>query len=252
MKRFIVIAACVLSAASLWARMPEASDVNVSNLTVDHSGDRLNLAFFLDFSGMPYGINNETRIIPVVTDGENALRLESITLAGRNRIIQAQRTGAINNPNTIFYNAKDVTSLPYEASVEWEEWMKTANIDLVVENVGCCESRKRIADRGLARLDMGERIFEADLVYVTPIEERVKMRNARGEAYIDFVVNTTNIRPDYRNNPAELRKIRATIDSVKSDPDTKITSLSIAGYASPEGSYSNNERLAKGRTEANS
>ncbi|MDE5869369.1 MAG: tetratricopeptide repeat protein, partial [Muribaculaceae bacterium] len=36
----------------------------------------------------------------------------------------------------------------------------------------------------------------------------------------------------------------------KSVPDTKITSLSIAGYASPEGSYANNERLAKGRTEA--
>ena len=29
-----------------------------------------------------------------------------------------------------------------------------------------------------------------------------------------------------------------------------ITSLSIKGYASPEGPYANNERLAKGRTEA--
>lgn len=250
MKRSIAIAACILTAASLWARMPEVSDVTVSNITVEHIDDRLNVAFFLDFSRMPYGINNETRIIPVVTDGNNSVRLESITLAGRNRLIQAERTGAINTTNTIFYNAKETKSLPYDTSIVWEEWMRTADVDLIVENIGCCESRKRIADRGLARLDMGERIFDADLVYLTPIEERVKMRNARGEAYIDFVVNTTNIRPDYRNNPVELRKIRATIDSVKSDPDTKITSLSIAGYASPEGSYSNNERLAKGRTEA--
>ncbi len=244
------MAACLMMAAGLWARMPEASDVTVSDISAEHDGDRLNVAFQLDFSKMPYGINNETRIIPVITNEDKTLRLDMITLAGRNRLIQAERTGAIKNNDAHFYNAKETKALPYKASVGWEDWMNTANIDLVVENVGCCESRKRIADRGLARLNMGERVFDADLVYITPIEERVKQRNARGEAYIDFVVNTTNIRPEYRNNPVELKKIRATIDSIKLDPDTKITSLSIEGYASPEGSYSNNERLAKGRTEA--
>ncbi|MFR1240810.1 MAG: hypothetical protein ACLSDJ_06640, partial [Butyricimonas faecihominis] len=53
---------------------------------------------------------------------------------------------------------------------------------------------------------------------------------------------------DYRKNPTELRKIRQTIDVVRNDPDVRITSLSIKGYASPEGTYANNTRLAKGRT----
>lgn len=250
MKRFLTISACAVMALSMWARMPEVSDVKISDFEAEQSDNRLNISFNLDFSGMPYGVNNETRIFPVVINGNDSVRLHGITLAGRNRLIMARRTGVINNKDTKFYNAKETKRLPYEASLPWESWMETADIDLVVENVGCCESRKKIADKGLARLDMGERVFNADLVYVTPVEERVKMRNARGEAYIDFVVNTTNIRPDYRNNPVELRKIRATIDSVKSDPDTKITSLSIAGYASPEGAYANNEKLAKGRTEA--
>ncbi|MDE6717863.1 MAG: hypothetical protein K2J70_06695, partial [Muribaculaceae bacterium] len=250
MKRTLTIAACVLTAASLWARMPEASDVTITGLKADHEADRLNIAFNLDFSRMPKGINNETRLIPVVKSGNDSIRLQSITLAGRNRLIQAKRTGTFNNPDTKYYNAKKTKTLPYETSVAWQNWMENADIDLVVENVGCCESRKTIADRSLARLDMGERTFNADLVYVTPVEERVKMRNAKGEAYIDFVVNTVNIRPDYRNNPAELRKIRATIDSVKADPDTKITLLTVTGYASPEGSYAGNEKLAKGRTEA--
>ena len=35
---------------------------------------------------------------------------------------------------------------------------------------------------------------------------------------------------------------------VRNDPDVRITSLSIKGYASPEGTYANNTRLAKGRT----
>jgi hypothetical protein len=47
-----------------------------------------------------------------------------------------------------------------------------------------------------------------------------------------------------------LAKITGTIDSVKSDKDVTIKSIFIKGYASPESPYSNNTRLAKGRTES--
>lgn len=36
---------------------------------------------------------------------------------------------------------------------------------------------------------------------------------------------------------------------MRNDADTRITSIRIKGYASPEGSYANNTRLAQGRTE---
>ena len=75
------------------------------------------------------------------------------------------------------------------------------------------------------------------------------MREAKGSAFIDFPVNRTEIYEDYRQNPVELQKIRNTIDLVKNDADTRITAVTIKGYASPEGPYDNNVRLAKGRTE---
>ena len=56
------------------------------------------------------------------------------------------------------------------------------------------------------------------------------------------------IRDSYMTNPAELRKITGTIDSVRGDKDITITSIFIKGFASPEGPYDNNVRLAKGRT----
>ena len=74
------------------------------------------------------------------------------------------------------------------------------------------------------------------------------MRVEKGSAYIDFPVNRTEIYEDYRSNAGELSKIRSTIELVRNDPDTRITSVSIKGYASPEGPYDNNVRLAKGRT----
>lgn len=85
-------------------------------------------------------------------------------------------------------------------------------------------------------------------VYVRP-EAEAKILTVEGSAYIDFPVNRTEIHDTYRNNQAELRKILATIDAVKADADTRIIGVKIKGYASPEGPYANNERLAKGRTQ---
>lgn len=84
---------------------------------------------------------------------------------------------------------------------------------------------------------------------MTPQASGVKNREIKGSAYIDFPVNRTELYTDYRRNPEELARIRASIDVVRNDPDAKITSITIKGYASPEGSYSNNVRLAKGRTQ---
>lgn len=44
--------------------------------------------------------------------------------------------------------------------------------------------------------------------------------------------------------------MRKTIDLVKNDADVHITSITLHGYASPDGSYANNEKLAKNRTKA--
>ena len=88
------------------------------------------------------------------------------------------------------------------------------------------------------------------LAYIAPQVETVKSRQLSGHAYLDFPVNQTKIDPDYRRNPEELAKICATIDSVRSDNDVRIIRIHIKGYASPEGSYTSNARLAEGRTNA--
>ena len=70
------------------------------------------------------------------------------------------------------------------------------------------------------------------------------------ETFLDFVVNKTDIRPDYMNNPRELAKIHAMIDELHTDKDITITRLDIVGYASPEGPLANNRRLSEGRANA--
>lgn len=88
------------------------------------------------------------------------------------------------------------------------------------------------------------------LAYLEPKAEQEKARNLKGQAYLDFVVNKTDIRRDYRRNAEELRKVEETINVVRQDPNITITHIGIHGYASPEGSYDSNARLAEGRAQA--
>lgn len=88
------------------------------------------------------------------------------------------------------------------------------------------------------------------LPLVMPDPEGSKLRMIQGHAFLDFPVNETVIYPEYRKNPDELARIQSSIDSALFDKAVIITRISLHGYASPESPYSNNARLAKGRTEA--
>ncbi len=127
--------------------------------------------------------------------------------------------------------------------------MMTAELSIGEDLCRCAGTKLMTSADMLTTLDYTPKVFEPEYVYITPVAEAVKIREIHGSAYIDFPVSKTQIFPDYRRNPEELAKIRATIDVVKNDPDTRIVELNIKGYASPEGPYELNEQLAKGRTE---
>ena len=88
------------------------------------------------------------------------------------------------------------------------------------------------------------------LPMIMPEPEETKVRQLNGHAFLDFPVNETVIYPYYRKNPSELAKIKASVDSVMFDKSVSVTRITLHGYASPESPYSNNTRLAMGRTEA--
>lgn len=87
------------------------------------------------------------------------------------------------------------------------------------------------------------------LPLLAPKPEDTKLRKIQGHAFLDFPVNETIIYPKYRKNPDELARIHKSVDSALFDKSIVITKISLHGYASPESPWSNNVRLAKGRTE---
>lgn len=88
------------------------------------------------------------------------------------------------------------------------------------------------------------------LPFVMPEPEDVKIRQLSGRAFIDFVVDRTEIKPDYRRNTEELKRITSTIDSALFDKSIEVKSIILHGYASPESPYSHNVELSLGRVRA--
>jgi tetratricopeptide (TPR) repeat protein len=77
-----------------------------------------------------------------------------------------------------------------------------------------------------------------------------KERNLHGSAYITFVVNKWEMKPDYMNNRTELRKITDTLDVMVKDPNVSVREIKIHGYASPESPYDHNKMLATTRAQS--
>ena len=87
------------------------------------------------------------------------------------------------------------------------------------------------------------------LVDVVPAPQK-KERNLHGSAYITFVVDKWEVKPDYMNNRRELRKITDTLDVMVADPNVSVRQVKIHGFASPESPYEHNRMLATNRAKS--
>ena len=188
---------------------------------------------------------------PVIVNGADSLELPAVGLYGRTRWFQYLRNGERplggEGEQSIRWSERP-GALSYSEIVPYAEWMNGSELYLRRQDYGCCSLLLDECSTPLADFSQISVTYVPVFRYVTPVAEAVKSRELSGRAYIDFPVNRTEIYPEYRNNPVELRKIIATIDSVRLDKDVTVKSITIKGYASPESPWDNNTRLAKGRT----
>lgn len=223
---------------------------NVENIEIRRIRDSVRITFLFNLEDMNVPSNRSIVLEPLFKEGKKAEWLPAVEVMGRKRHLYYERNGMLTyaeSPAFVVEKKKGETmKFPYRASLPYSEWMDNAELYMSSDECGCGQVVESTQEP-LARADIA---FTPLLVYITPQVEMVKTRCLSGEAYLDFPVNKTVIYPEYRRNPEELAKINATIDTVKNDPDIRVTGMWVKGFASPEGSYPLNTRLAKGRTEA--
>lgn len=223
------------------------SDLKVRNLQVEKVNQQINVRMDLDYTQVPIKTSQELTVTPVLRSGNNEVEMPSVVFSGRQRYYYRLRNDDTNV--TLKRSGKDAV-MAYQASFPYQPWMNNSELIINYKVDGCCGAPKAAFFTPLQSVNFTPPTYTAEYVYIPPKAEKVKIRQESGTAYIDFVVNKTNIDPAYRNNAAELAKITTTVNNVKNDPDITITGMNIKGFASPEGNYENNVRLAQGRTEA--
>lgn len=167
---------------------------------------------------------------------------------GRRRYYSYQRNGAMVS-DTSYPTWECPDTLPYAATLQYQPWMDGATLALRTDEYTCCNKVVAQSTETLGAFEEFVPWIPQQAFMATNVPA-VKSREIEGQAFIDFVVNKTDIRPDYRRNAFELAKIKATIDSISRDKDITLSSVWLKGYASPEGAYNHNATLAEGRTQA--
>lgn len=245
MKKLIIILLSFMggSIAALNAQETEPA----YNLT--RKGKDFNVGLNLNLNTIDVKSNRMVVLTPFVAGEADTLNLSSVGLMGRRRYFYYERNEkrypeVFENEN--FRAGENPDSFTWEETFPYEKWMDGSSLKLRKQVYGCCNDIIEESIYDFTQYHDYHPVFK----WIVPEAELEKIRYLKGSAFIDFVVSTTDIRPEYRENRRELGKIIGTIDSLKADADIKMDTIYIKGFASPESPYDNNTRLAKGRTKA--
>lgn len=260
-RSFLALAAALgfAAAAHAFDLAADSTTIHISRLdvTVDDKARTLSLDIAINPASFSVPTDRQIILTPVLiaNDGCDSLELATITVAGRNQWYHYLRNGFLDDADSHIYRAGHSANAAYHTTVDMQPWMEHSSLEMRAATANCCDAPVPMHGPSvhgmvpMASIDVNSRVIDAPVRFAPPVDAGPVTRSIEGSAFITFIVNRTELRPDYMNNPTELKKIINSIEYVRRDTDATITSVHIKGFASPEGPYMNNVRLAQGRTE---
>lgn len=221
----------------------------IDSVLTQKKSDSLKVAFRLHLDSLQLKSEQQLVFTPLIA-GEDTIALNPIVINGKNQNIRyLRKSSKLKNSQALVVRRKNDTEqqVLFSQTLPYRKWMKAFNLSMTEDLCGCGNLMDQDTTL-MANIQPTPRICRDH--YVKPKAEAIKVRAEKGEAYLSFKLNKSDILADFRENAAELRKITSTIDLVKNDKDVSITNIDIHGYASPDGPYDNNVRLANNRAAA--
>ena len=214
------------------------------------SGGSVQLSLDVVLDGTPLPRRSMVVLTPRLVGATDSVDFPPIAVFGRDAYYRDVRHGTVtasipDSAYRIRYKGAPRRE-HYARTIGWQPWMSSSTLRLVANQGTPCDlGLVSVADTTAFSAAPPDTI----LVWPTITAPVTATESVSGEARIQFIVNRTEFEPTLANNRRELDKVRTSIDSVRHTPAVSNTRYTIKGYASPEGPYSNNVRLAKGRTE---
>ena len=180
---------------------------------------------------------------PMVVDGPTLVKIKTRRLVLHGEVDPQLATSL--KPLT----TKTPLSYPYSATLQLPEGFTEGNLFAVVSSDGCgvCTGRERVEIARVLPMPVPpEPPFT--LGWITPkFVVKEKVREGKGTANMQFVINRYEIKMDLANNRRELTAMLDSIRPILQDSLATLTSLSIYGMASADGSLPFNTTLSYNR-----
>lgn len=221
-----------------------------SQTVATRQGAKAVVDFDLDLTNMKHLKSNTVlQIVPTLqaNDGSGQLDLPAISISGRTRAIMLRRMG---KQVDIIRNKSGEQHYHYTAEVPFALWMKDASLIFRAKGYGCAECElgdytTLLTPNALAPLYQPQYRY----AMLVPEGEETKRREESLTAQITFPVSQTSLNMNLGNNRSEIKRIDDKLTELTRNKNLTVDALSIAGYASPEGSEDVNNRLAQGRVD---
>lgn len=228
-----------------------AQRLNISDLAVLRSDNSLTVNLRINPASCKVKSEEKIKLTPAVIAGADTLRLDPITVAGKRAWYYEVRQ---DSENPLLLRAGKNDTVRYSRTFNFMPWMEVSRLEILTDTLTACECREGTESRGresvpLAEMNYRQQTLTPKLQYIIPNDTAEKVFSLSGRADIRFMVNRTDIDWNYSRNRAELDSILSSLHAVENNPDATVREVLLTGYASPEGPYANNVRLAKGRTE---
>lgn len=228
---------------------PLISFAQVENVSLIHNKKQMDVALDLRLDKQLAAGTKVLVLTPRIVGSQDTLGLKPVGIYLKDKHYHLLSSLGVVEGNDI-YGAEDLpATLSYRTSVPFERWMKDAKLELVTSYEGCC------GDRGVERADsLAAWVeppiqFHPDPIYVTP-PAQPKLRSVTGSVSVSFASGSAKVNPGLKGNAAQLDKIHASVEALRSDPDLTVRHIWFQGSASPEGKYASNEQLARSRAQA--
>ena len=248
MKNRILIIAALLVVATA------GSAQSFRNFQVSAAGEKtvVSLDVVLDSLHVPSNRYRAYTPIIISKDGTQQQRLKSLLVTGRTQEIIFEREGIdplyAGNCDKVRRHNGTAQSYSYTDVADRQPWHNGAEVVMECDLCGCgdVDKSEQIPLGRLLPPDPWELI---DLANKEP-DPGKPMRELHGSAYITFVVDRWEMKPDYMDNRRELRKITDTLDIMVADKNITVNTIKIHGWASPESPYEHNRMLATNRAKS--
>jgi outer membrane protein OmpA-like peptidoglycan-associated protein len=266
MKKISLILIMLVCAAGVAAQTP-----TISSVEVNRNGTSADIAFRLEVPRRVVASDMSMALLPVITDGTYSVSLPAIIVQGKRAARLQQRHDWVSDREIDYSRARFVSPgsvSNYRTSVKMQQWMEGATLRLESLTWGCCSSQtgevrilasnlmpyeqqwKEVVEQPVPDLpkstgDTLARTFR----FVIPesqyrADEPIYDEDRENALIIYYRQGRSAIESAFSDNAQTLENLSAAVDALVASRDSRISRIVVAGFASPEGSYSQNDRLA--------